>query len=145
MAVAEMAVEAAYEASKRKPGGTRPDQQRRHCRASSRSTTEPEVAENDTAVTMTREHGANDIGDFFADVCTRANDLVDAAAFAKPEHRSALIPLYQDALARLQELGRLLGAKDKLPPGKRSSNPAQETRCKSTRRLNVLGISDILL
>lgn len=121
-AVAEMAVEEAYEASKSKHPRvfhTRRD------RANADHTDSKENQGNQNAAEPAREHEANEIEAFLADVRARADTLIDAAAFAEHKSRSALFPLYRAAMERLQCLGRMLGAEDELRNGRESESDSE--------------------
>jgi hypothetical protein len=79
-----------------------------------------------------REKGSDDLEAFLDEIRTRADDLLDAAAFAERERRRSLRPLYEAALERLRQLGRVLGADDEprlsktslKPPGKKGRKSA---------------------
>ena len=111
-AVAGLSVEAAYEQSKsRRAGGAGRRQGRAHEGKAGSGQAAAQGGEPGA-----RELGAEEIGAFLADVRDRADVLVNAAAFADADRRAELIPLYRDALARLQYFGRMLGAEDEPRP-----------------------------
>jgi hypothetical protein len=94
-AVAGMAVEEAYEQRKR----NQPSARRRGRRRQLMDGQAP--AEN-----------TDELQAFLMDVCARAEQLVDSAAFVEPSRRAALFPLVHSAVEKLNHLGRMLGAGD---------------------------------
>lgn len=104
-AVAEIAVEEAYEQCKNK---------RSHvCRPRRRGPADSDNPQETQDVARSAgEKEADDIRAFLTEVCARVEALIDVAAFAEHERRAALFPAYRAALERLQFLGRMLGADD---------------------------------
>lgn len=97
-AVSGMAVEDAYD-----------QRQRRQRRA-------PQKARDRKSSDRPAENADTDaLAAFFEEVSTRAEELVDAAAFAEQERRQKLFPVLRTALDRLEYLGQILGAQDEVP------------------------------
>lgn len=102
-AVGDLGVEEAYAERHRRQESSR----RERRKAESHSSEEEEAT--DRAVC---EPSAEDLEGFLAEVATRAERLVDVAAFLDRDRRRSLVVLYDTAQERLEYLGRLLGAED---------------------------------
>lgn len=102
-AIGDLGVEEAYAERHRRQVSSRRD----HRKAESHSSEEEEAT--DRAVC---EPSAEELEGFLAEVATRAERLVDVAAFLDRDRRRSLVVLCHTAQERLEYLGRLLGAED---------------------------------
>lgn len=69
---------------------------------------------------------------FLSDTRLRADELMNAAATATREQRKELVQLYDAAMERLQDLGRMLGAMDQPRPIEKTAKKPGKHAIKST-------------
>ena len=118
-----MGVEEAYEQRQRRATCVR---HRRH-----EATTD--AGQETSAASSDENQGTDPLQSFLYEVYNRADQLFDLAAFAPREQREALFPKYQAALARFQQLGKMLGVDDEpmrtgtiVPPGTTAAIASKE-------------------
>lgn len=132
-AVAEMPVEEAYLASKKQ----RSKVSRRSQDGEERGNSQEESQSQDTA-RSSEAIEVDEVEAFLANIGSRADTLIDTVAFMDQAKRKTLFSAYQDALKRLQSLGRLLGFDDQSDFDKKSSSISSKARRRAVS--NPLGI-----